>query len=179
MYHMDKKNEANALVIECITTALLEMMRKQSFDSITITDLTKRAGVGRVSFYRNFTSKKEILARYLDKLLQEWGSEFESKHDPSFFSESFIRHFYKYKDFYLLLYRCNLSEMIYESLRQGTKLDDSQNNMERYLKSMTAGMLFGWVDEWMRQGMPENPDEIILLSAQAAAAEQAVSKKEV
>lgn len=82
---MDKKNEANALVIECITTALLEMMRKQSFDSITITDLTKRAGVGRVSFYRNFTSKKEILARYLDKLLQEWGSEFESKHDPSFF----------------------------------------------------------------------------------------------
>lgn len=55
---MDKKNEANALVIECITTALLEMMRKQSFDSITITDLTKRAGVGRVSFYRNFTSKK-------------------------------------------------------------------------------------------------------------------------
>lgn len=69
--------------------------------------------------------------------------------------------------------------MIYESLRQGTKLDDSQNNMERYLKSMTAGMLFGWVDEWMRQGMPETPDEIILLSAQAAAAEQAVSKKEV
>lgn len=44
---------------------------------------------------------------------------------------------------------------------------------------MTAGMLFGWVDEWMRQGMPENPDEIILLSAQAAASEQAVSKKEV
>ncbi len=69
--------------------------------------------------------------------------------------------------------------MIYESLRQGTKLDDSQNNMERYLKSMTAGMLFGWVDEWMCQGMPETPDEIILLSAQAAAAEQAVSKKEV
>ena len=46
------------------------------------------------------------------------------------------------------------------------KLDEAQNNMERYAKSMVAGMLFGWVDEWMRQGMPETPEEIVLLTAQ-------------
>ncbi|MGN1369403.1 MAG: hypothetical protein ACI4WX_11070 [Aristaeellaceae bacterium] len=56
--------------------------------------------------------------------------------------------------------------MIYETIRWATKMDDAQNNMERYAKSMTAGMIFGWVDEWMRQGMPETPDEIILLFAQ-------------
>ena len=50
MYHMNKKQEANALVIECITTALLKLMEKKSIDEITITDLTKLAGVGRVSF---------------------------------------------------------------------------------------------------------------------------------
>lgn len=36
--------------------------------------------------------------------------------------------------------------------------------MERYAKSMIAGMIFGWVDEWMRQEMPETPEELILLS---------------
>lgn len=33
-------------------------------------------------------------------------------------------------------------------------------------KSMIAGMIWGWVDEWMRQGMPETPEEIVLLTAQ-------------
>ena len=36
---------------------------------------------------------------------------------------------------------------------------------------MLAGMLFGWVDEWMRQGMPETPEEIVLLTAQIAGKE--------
>ena len=61
--------------------------------------------------------------------------------------------------------------MIYETLRTACKLDESQSNMERYGKSMLAGMLFGWVDEWMRQGMPETPEEIVLLTAQMAGKE--------
>lgn len=64
---MNKKQEANALVIECITSALLEMMKTKPFDSITITGLTKRAGVGRVSFYRNFESKEDILNKTYQK----------------------------------------------------------------------------------------------------------------
>ncbi len=67
LYHMNKKQEANALVIECITSALLEMMKTKPFDSITITGLTKRAGVGRVSFYRNFESKEDILNKTYQK----------------------------------------------------------------------------------------------------------------
>ena len=56
--------------------------------------------------------------------------------------------------------------MIYETIRSACKLDEAQNNIERYFKSMIAGMIWGWIDEWMRQGMPEDPDEIALLSAQ-------------
>lgn len=163
---MNKKQEVNALVIECITTALLQLMEKHPIDNITITELTKLAGVGRVSFYRNFDSKKDVISKYLITLIQEWGTDFESLNDISLFSDSLIRHYYKYKDFYLLLYRQGLSNMIYETLRLACKLDEAQNNLERYGKSMFAGMLFGWLDEWMRQGMTETPDEIALLSAQ-------------
>lgn len=163
---MNKKQEANALVIECITTALLKLMQKQSIDSITITELTQLAGVSRVSFYRNFENKKEVISKHLLSLIQQWGNEFEKLGDESLFSDSLIRHYYKHKDFYLLLYKQNLSDMIYETLRNACKLDEAQNNIERYTKSMVAGMLFGWIDEWMRQGMPETPDEIALISKQ-------------
>lgn len=43
--------------------------------------------------------------------------------------------------------------------------DEAQTNLERYGKSTFAGMIRGWIDEWMRCGMPESPDEIALLSA--------------
>ena len=163
---MNKKQEANAFVKECITTALLRMMETMPFDEIAITDLVKKAGVGRVSFYRNFESKKDVLEKHLVLLIKEWGKEFEALGDPQKFSDTLLRHYYKYKDFYLLLYRQGLAEMIYETIRSACKLDEAQNNIERYFKSMIAGMIWGWIDEWMRQGMPEDPDEIALLSAQ-------------
>ena len=169
LYHMNKKQEANALVIECITTALLKLMEKKSIDEITITDLTKLAGVGRVSFYRNFESKRDVISKHLMSLIEEWGKEFEKLGDESKFSDCMLRHYYKHKEFYLLLYKQGMSDMIYETLRSAVKLDEAENNMERYVKSMIAGMIFGWVDEWMRQGMPETPDEIALLSRQLGA----------
>ena len=163
---MNKKQEANAFVKECITTALWQMMENMPFDDIAITDLVKKAGVGRVSFYRNFESKKDVLEKHLVILLEEWGKEFETLGDPNKFSDSLIRHYYKHKDIYLILYKQGLSDMIYETIRGAMKLHEAQHNLERYAKSMIAGMIWGWLDEWMRQGMPEDPDEIALLSAQ-------------
>ena len=163
---MNKKQEANAFVKECITTALLQMMENTPFEDIAITDLVKKAGVGRVSFYRNFESKKDVLAKHLVILLEEWGKEFEALGDPNKFSDSLVRHYYKHKDVYLMLYKQGLSDMIYETIRGAMKLHEAQHNLERYAKSMIAGMIWGWVDEWMRQGMPESPDEIAMLTSQ-------------
>lgn len=156
----------NRYVIEHITAAIIELMGKYPFDEISISQICQEAQVGRASFYRNFESKQDILEKHLVVLIQEWGKEFEDRAEINAFSETLLRHYYKYKDFYLLLYRHGLSAMIYDNLRAACKLDEAQSNPERYGKSMFAGMLFGWLDEWMRQGMPESPDELILLTAQ-------------
>ena len=155
----------NLYVVEHITGAVLKLMQDRPLNDISISEICDEAGVGRASFYRNYESKEDVVRKYLERLIQEWGKDFESKGDISYFSESLLHHFYKYKDFYLLLYHQGLSQMIYENIRWATELDEEQNNMERYTKSMIAGMIFGWVDEWMRQGMPETPEELILLTA--------------
>ncbi|MGM9647803.1 MAG: TetR/AcrR family transcriptional regulator [Eubacteriales bacterium] len=162
---MNKKQETNAFVKECITIALIELMKKRQLDRISVCQLVDKAGVGRASFYRNFESKQDVLKQYLTKLIREWGKEFEERGDPTYFSESLMWHYYKYKDIYLLLYKQGLSAMVYETIRWGTRMEEAQNNIERYGKATVAGMIFGWVDEWMRQGMPETPDEIIALTA--------------
>ena len=124
---MNKKQEANAFVRECLTTALVQLMQEQPFDGIAITDLVRRAGVSRVSFYRNFTSKKNVLEQHLMSLIREWGREFEDRGDPGYFSESLLRHCYLHRDFYLLLYRHGLSDLIYEAIRTAARLEEAKD----------------------------------------------------
>ena len=165
---MNRKQELNAFIKSCITDALIQLMQKKPFEEITITELTQTAGVGRASFYRNFKSKQDVLAQHLSDLLVEWGKDFEAKGDKDYFNESLFRHFYKHRDVYLLLYQQGLSNLIYDSIRQAFKFDESSNNVERYVKSTFAGLIFGMVDEWMRQGMQESPEQLLFLFAQAA-----------
>ena len=47
---MDIVKNNNRIVTESITLALIQLMEKKDFNAISITELTKRAGVGRVSF---------------------------------------------------------------------------------------------------------------------------------
>lgn len=156
----------NAYVIDHINEALFGLLEEKTLNDISISEICETAGVGRMSFYRNYESKEDVVEKRLLQLIQEWGKDFEDKADPSYFSESLLRHFYKHKSFYLLIYKQGLSNLILETLRAAVKLNDAKNNFERYTKSMIAGMIWGWVDEWMRQGMPETPEEIVLLTAQ-------------
>lgn len=162
-----KSNEGrNRYVVQHITAALITLMERSPFEEISVSQICQEAQVGRASFYRNYESKKDILGKHMDDLLRAWGKEFEERGDPAYFSESLLKHYYQHKDFYLLLYRHGLSDMIYETIRSAMKMEEAPSNIERYGKSMFAGMLFGWIDEWMRQGMPEKPEELILITAQ-------------
>lgn len=47
-------------------------MTEEDFNSIKITEITRRAQVDRKTFYRNFESKEDILIQYGDLLAQEF-----------------------------------------------------------------------------------------------------------
>lgn len=164
---MNKKQETNAFVRECITTALIRYMKEKPLADVSVTELVRRAGVARVSFYRNFESKEDVIRQHLLLLIREWGARFEERGEPSALLGTLLEHFYLHKDFYLLLYKQNLSSMIYENIRDACRLDLASGNVERYGKAMFAGAIFGWIDEWARRGMPEAPEEILLLIANA------------
>jgi AcrR family transcriptional regulator len=62
----------NAIITGSITEELLQLMGNTAFNKITVTDITKKAGVGRVSFYRNFDSKEDVLRAHLDKITDDF-----------------------------------------------------------------------------------------------------------
>lgn len=49
-----------------ITNALLSLMEKQEFKDISITDIVNKAGLSRVTYYRHFNTKEDIVIRYFE-----------------------------------------------------------------------------------------------------------------
>ena len=56
-----------------IIEALLLLMKKKRYTDIKIADITNKAGVNRVTFYRNFSSKEEVITVYLERSFNDWG----------------------------------------------------------------------------------------------------------
>ena len=59
-------NAAHELAVDCIYTALLQLMQTKPYRDISITEITRRAGVSRMAYYRNYADKDEILLRRLE-----------------------------------------------------------------------------------------------------------------
>lgn len=64
-------SKTNADTRECIESALILLMQEKPFPQITIQEIIRRAGVGRSSYYRNYSSKENILESRLDFLILE------------------------------------------------------------------------------------------------------------
>lgn len=58
---MEKNQSPHQLAKECLYTSLAMLMENKPYQEITITDITRKAGVSRMAYYRNYHSKDEIL----------------------------------------------------------------------------------------------------------------------
>lgn len=64
-------NSAHVLAIDCIYDALIALMKIKPYNKISVTDITERAGVSRMAYYRNYKEKDDILLnRFRDELIQ-------------------------------------------------------------------------------------------------------------
>ena len=52
--------------------ALLSLMEERRFQEISVKDIADKAGVARLTFYRNFETKENVLLRYFDGLFDEY-----------------------------------------------------------------------------------------------------------
>lgn len=71
-------NSANLIVRESIETALIQLMGRKPFGEITVSEIVEKAGVSRVSYYRNYYYKEDVLFAKMDKIAAEWKSQTES-----------------------------------------------------------------------------------------------------
>lgn len=157
---MDKrKNSANLIVRESIETALIQLMEKKPFGEITISEIVEKAGVSRVSYYRNYYYKEDVLFAKMDKIAIAWKSD--GKDTIADLGERIIDLFEMERPVLAVIYKNNLEHLMYRLIRKHCGLEEKiDNNFQAYFLSMFAGMFFGWCDEWVKRGMTETPEQI-------------------
>ena len=158
---MRRKNVTNAIIRESITEALLLLMQVQPFAQITITDLVQKAGVSRVSFYRNFESKEDVLLCRLDETARSWWASFPE--EPENYLFGIFTHCLALRDLIALLYRQGLAPLLWQNLRSLIGPADGDAPELAYKKACLTGALFGLLSEWVRRGMTDSPEAMSAL----------------
>ncbi len=166
LYHMSRNNSAHQLVIDSLTEALLRLMEKKKLSEISISELCEKAGVSRVSFYRNYTSLSEILTDYLSDDIKLWWSNHERSVDisrsPQLFWNKLFSLLKKHERIIRLIYRSDESIILKNIIFNSCGPSLAKTEEEAYARAMLAGTIYGYTDEWIRRGMNDYPEYLSL-----------------
>lgn len=158
------KIKREALVDEYITEALLQLMKKKPFKDISITEICERAGVTRMSFYRNFESKEDILYKKVravtNAFLKESGISYRKNTTEQYFVTLFT-HMKKQKDLCLALYQAGLIHFVKEEFDRGF-IEIYRGVYDDYKSYFLAGGVYNAFLLWMMNGYKESPKEVAL-----------------
>ena len=157
-------SESNKVTREAIDFAMLDLLEKQDFDRITIMSIVKRAGVSRQSFYRNYTSKEDIIIEIEEKLLQVFSESLNDKkyeNNLSLWFKDFFIFIRQNKKYISILIKANLADVLFS--KAPFIVEDwmgKQNNALHYYIVGNLSAIKSVAIAWFERGMKESPDEM-------------------
>jgi AcrR family transcriptional regulator len=151
--------------------ALLKLMVTENYNDITIQEITDHAGLSRRSFYRNYSSKDEILIGCFYKIWLEYRAQIEKESDLSLpgIAKIFFTEMEKHTDFLTLVNRQHLLPLLLGKVNQllpqtfyevkGDKLSVSKKSIEYALTFSTGGFMHILV-HWLNDNAEKSPEEM-------------------
>ena len=148
---------------ECIADALIKLLKKKPIEKISVPEIAETAQVGRTTYFRNFSSKQEVITFKFVRLWERWAEEHEIAERKNFTPENgltFFEYNYSIKDLLALCYDRGLQTAIYNSFYEIMVPQYGENALECYKGRFYSYGLFGLLDEWVRRGFHETPQEM-------------------
>ncbi|MBQ6206380.1 MAG: TetR/AcrR family transcriptional regulator [Oscillibacter sp.] len=156
------KAKREGLVSDYITDALLFLMEREDYHNISITDLCKKAGVTRMSFYRNFESKEDILRKWLkdvtEQFLKESGISYRDDTSRDYIITLFT-HLKQYQRICSAIYKAGLSYLLKDEFDR-VFLSIHREEYEDYKSYFHAGGIYNVFLLWLIKGCAESPEEL-------------------
>ena len=118
---------------ECMADALIKILKTKSIEKISVPEIVEVASVGRTTFFRNFTTKNEVLTFKIVRLWERWAEEHNLDERKKFTLDNAVDFFnfnYSIRDLLELIYRRNLQSTVYDAFYEVM--------MPQYVRSLSA-----------------------------------------
>ncbi len=156
----------NQYIRMCIARNLIQLMESKALDDITITELVKKANVSRMTFYKYYKSKQEVLSDYMYELVNNYVQDTKKRKNIGSFHEfKRICHCFEFFKQYSPLIKILVNAHMYSVI-----INAVNNYMDTYVLPVShysryelyyyGGALCNTYIKWIESGMIEAPEEI-------------------
>ena len=148
---------------ECMADAILQAMREKPFSKITIQEIAEMAGVNRSTWFRNFSDKNEAISFKLIRLWNRWADEHGLKERRRYSldnAEDFFAFNFSIRDILSEIYREELQACVYNAFYQVMMPQCGADPAACYEERFYSYGLFGFLNEWIKRGFHETPEQI-------------------
>jgi len=157
-------------VKEAIFSTLMALLRKKHLSEITITELARKAGVSRMAFYRNYSSKDDIIVKYLDEQFESFLAKIRKAKDPNAYQDAYwyFTFFKRNQALVEKLIDARISDLLFDRhdaylrlvARRVLEVKDYDPDVGRYFVEYAAGGLRSVILDWAKDGMKEGPEKM-------------------
>lgn len=147
--------------------ALVKLMQEKPLERISVNEITSLAGVGRSTWFRNFSTKNEALTFKIVQLWKRWGEEHGMEKGARYTVENvadFFRFTYENRRILLTLYESKLQTAIYDAFYHIMMPQFDAGAEAVYESRFLSYGLFGLLDEWIKRDFRETPEEMGAIS---------------
>ena len=162
---MARGNKTTEFLKECLSDAHIQLMREKDFEKISIKEIADTAGVGRATWFRNYTSKNEALTFKFVQVWNRWADEHAIAVRDRFDlanAKNFFQFNYEIKHILEIVYTSNMQSAIYDAFYQVMMPQYGANAKECYQARFYSYGLFGLLDEWIKRGFKESVEEMVI-----------------
>lgn len=157
--------ESNQITRNCIETALILLMDEKEYEEITISELTRKAGVSRTAYYRNYESKDDILNTLLSSLIADViqaMTQFSYSSEQELYWKTLFEAIKSRPEALTILLKAGFGYTILtEITKQMTAGIPEDNIQERFDMIFWSGAVFNVLINWLQNGMKQSVDEMV------------------
>lgn len=148
---------------QCLYDALMRLMQEKKFEKISIGELCDRAGISRMTYYRSYNSKEDILLQHLDECFTAYLQDLPTG-DFYGVALSFFEFWQgTHREFLIAVVRSGLSAQLmdkfYNYLDQIIPKMVSED-VPSFVRSFLAGGLYKMLIDWMKNDTLVPPEEM-------------------
>lgn len=159
-----KNNRRRRESVERIESTFMELLQTKELNEITVSDICKRCGLNRSTFYANFIDIYDLADKVKAHLEEDVARLYEHERTPMFDSHDFLKLFRHIKEnqiFYRTYFRLGYDAKFKLGL-YNTHLAESRfnnNDIEYHVEFFRSGFN-AIVKMWLDRGCKESPEDM-------------------